>query len=314
MFPLIKKIKLIYVPFLIISIGFIGVYTFLHWFLFIYLNLFSIPELIDLYILAGASMITALVCVIIWSKTKFKKIDIDVKSLSKSTWKYVYSTILLMILLFPTMYAQSYVETASGKLTNLDHISQINQQTSTKYYSLKNYSIDKENIGVYKKQYISYSNAKWVHVENLNWNIYFVLPICENNVVITNNCPAWLGILYHNTIKNISSVSEQEKNQKWKEFVDASYKDVYDKKTQDFVYLQRANNDSFIEGYNKAIKDIKEIDSKSDPILLPVYSPFETRNNINLLLIVGYYFSIALFFLFILIISNFKRKTKGRFF
>ena len=108
------------------------------------------------------------------------------------TCPFFYQVIGVLAIAAPTIIAQKYLETATGKLTHLENIAQIDKQENTKYYTLKNFFIDKSNIGVH-----SSFNVSGKYNDNFSMHLYVVLPILQNEADTNNSsCPGRPGVLH----------------------------------------------------------------------------------------------------------------------
>ena len=150
------KLRLIYMPFVLIAIGFILTYTFLHWLLFIKvgisLNFLMITdsmnenklfyeEFIKCYLLPFG---LALISVVIWLLPRIELLHFETDSprryiqmLRQSETEHchnLYPSLAWIAIAIPTIIAQEYLVTVTGELTQLDNISQILQHDKTKFF------------------------------------------------------------------------------------------------------------------------------------------------------------------------------------
>ena len=150
-----EKLKLIYKPFLIIAICIIAGYTLLNWLIFKKLQIFSLNEdIVNMWIPFALPWIP----ILIWLRPRIKLLNLKRKK-GDLPWLYIF--IAGFAIAIPTIIAQSYLQTASGILTKLDNISEIEKQGATKYYSLKDFYIDKNNIGVKSSFDVSGKNNEY---------------------------------------------------------------------------------------------------------------------------------------------------------
>lgn len=77
----------------------------------------------------------------------------------------------------PTIVLQEYLLTATGKLTQLQNISEIGSKPLTKYYVLKTHNIDKNHFAVYRK-----TETSGRYNETLIFHIYVSCPILDDAV------------------------------------------------------------------------------------------------------------------------------------
>jgi membrane associated rhomboid family serine protease len=261
----IKKLQLIYQPFLIIAICVIGGYTFLNWSVFIKLHAFKLNEdIVNMWIPFALPWIP----ILIWLRPRIKLLNLKRK---KGDLPGLYILIAGFAIIAPTIIAQSYLEKATGKLTKLDNITQIDKQEATKYYALKTFYIDKFHIGVANKFDVSGK-----HNEYFNMDLFVALPIFATPAdTLNSNCLAWYGVKYHKQISN--RLNEQEKQEKFQAFASESQADFDNKDLNQFIYFDRIGYTDDHTGYNDAIKNNKNILSNSTTILIPVNEPFESR-------------------------------------
>ena len=162
----IRKINLLLVPFILILVGFCSIYTFLHWLLLIKFHFFSIDEMIVNF---GLPFALPIIPIWIWLRPKLGQLNIKDKYGDKSSFGYC--MIACILIFFPTLIAQEYLDTATGKLTIIQNISEINQHEITKYYSIKNFKIDKDNIGIQNQFEVTGK-----YNSNFDMTIYVVCP------------------------------------------------------------------------------------------------------------------------------------------
>lgn len=298
---IISKLKLIFVPFVIIAISIIGGYTFLNWFLFIKLHAFSIKEeAINFWIPALIPWIP----IFIWLRPRIKLLNSKRKKVDLVISYFFISGIAIAI---PTIIAQSYLETASGKLTVLDNINQIEKQINTKYYSLKNSFIDKLHYSVLCVFDVSGKNN-----DNFDMNLYMALPIFNSAADTTNSsCIAWYGVKYYEQISN--RLDEDTKKRLFVRFANESLSDFKRKNINQFVYFDRIGNTKDHQSYNTAIRNNKKYKSNSTIVLIPVNESFESINGHKLEWIFGALGIGAFVWFIMIIIPNFDEKALKKF-
>jgi hypothetical protein len=163
------KLKLVYKPFIIIAIILTAGYTFLNWLLFIKFHAFSVDEdIVNFWIPFALPWIP----ILIWLRPRIKLLNLKRK---KGDLPGLYIFMAGFAMCAPIIVAQSYLETASGKLTRLEKISELQNHEPTKYYSLKNFYIDKANIGGQPVFDVSGKNNS-----EFNMNLYVVVPILNS--------------------------------------------------------------------------------------------------------------------------------------
>jgi len=162
-----EKLRLIYVPFLIIALCIMIGYTYLNWLTMIYLQSFPIKEKIVNNI---PPLIISYIAVLIWLRSRIKLLKIG--TIGNLNLRITYSFIAAFAITAPTIIAQNYMVTATGKLTELDNIEQIDGHVATKYYRLKNYYVDKNDFQTYTT-----TEVTGKHSEYLNIYVFIVCPL-----------------------------------------------------------------------------------------------------------------------------------------
>lgn len=164
----LKKLRLIFVPFLLIAFAIIAVYTFLDWLLLIKLQWISLKRnVVELWVPFTLPWIP----LYIWVKPNLKLQD---RKTNASRDPFSVLMIPAFSICIATCIAQMYLDTATGKLTKLGSIDQLqtNEKEQTKYYTLQNYYIDKSAYG--------FSNSFEVsgkYNTNFDMSIYVVFPV-----------------------------------------------------------------------------------------------------------------------------------------
>jgi len=283
------KIKFIFLPFLAISAGFVLCYTLLDWLLIIRLHVFDIKdELVNVILPLGLPWIP----ILIWLMPRTKLIALN-KGSDKP--RFGLQAIAWLAMCGATMIAQAYLETATGKMTQLDNINTINNHEATKYYSLQNgYYIDKDHAGIY-----SSSKVSGKHNEDLTYCVHYVLPIFKDTAdTIQQSCAAWLGVAYDKTIDN--NLSDASKEERWKDFATATEQSFNEKDVHSFTYLQRTGNDDDRDRYLKALKESPKFNGSNNIILVAEQEAFEARNGNKLAWALAAFAGGALLFLLVL--------------
>jgi membrane associated rhomboid family serine protease len=261
-----QKLNLIYKPFLIIAICVIGGYTFLNWLLLIKLQLIPIKEIVINFWIPFA---IPWVPILIWLRPKIKLLNLKTK---KGDSYFLYQFIAALAITAPTIVAQTFIESASGKLSKLENIRQIESANHSKYYTIKNFYIDKDHIGVQNSFDVSGKNN-----QDFNMHLYVAVPILENASDTLNSiCFAWLGQEYKKTIRN--KMADDEKQNLFKEFAVESQNNFNQKDFNQFVYLNRVGNTDAADGFKAAIKNDEKYYSAYNNIFFGVNEKFEKHN------------------------------------
>src|SRR5690554_5104925 len=184
------KINLLFKPFILTLLGLTIGYSFLHWIIFLELELFQLKEIITNF---GIPIVLTGLAAWFILRPRFKILNLEAK---RGNWRDFYIFILWIALTVPLIIAKEYVVSATCKLTELSSINEINKFELTKYYSINDYHIDKNAIGVHSAFDVSRK-----HNESFYMHINVALPTRENvrDTVIVEPA-AWLGTEYRKTI------------------------------------------------------------------------------------------------------------------
>lgn len=235
-----KKLQLIYLPFLKVAISFIGIYTFLHWYFIIYLEIFLWSEdTINVWI----PEICSFGIILIFLRPKARLLAL------KNRLPDAIIILMLLTILVPTIFLQFYIVTATGKLTILNDISEKSSTKPTKYYIVKNYFLNKKHTsfematnisGKYNRDYYMY--------------LYCALPILKNEADTNQSTyENWYCIKYYERISN--KLSSEIKKQKFDSFIEQSFAKFDSLNVNDFVYLNRIGHVFDKNGYSQAIQN-----------------------------------------------------------
>jgi len=165
---ILLKIKLIYLPYVVVGIAFIAGYTFLNWLLIIKLELLALNDDVVNYWLPFSLVWIPILLVL---RPRLKLLRLKTK---KSDLPMLYYFAIAASICIPTIIAQQYIPLATGKLTTLQSIAGIDHTPLTKFYKLRRHYIDKTRIGVHYRSETSGKNN-----ETLTFYIDVVCPVLD---------------------------------------------------------------------------------------------------------------------------------------
>lgn len=289
------KLRLIYKSFALIAIGFLLIYTFLHWLLIIKAGISIKEEIVKFWLPFGLPVIPIFFAL---------RPRIKLLHFKNDNSYFFYLLVACFAIAIPTIIAQEYLVTATGKLTEIENVSQIEKHDKTKYYVLNNYYIDKQHIAIQNTASVSGR-----HNENLNMLIYIVMPIVEKNGdAVTPENKYWLGKQYNERISN--RLSDQEKEDRYEAFVEKCQKEFEETDFSRFTYLEVVGNTEQHNEYNIALEKINVIPSADKIVFEAKTEPFEARNGKKLPWIFG---SLAIGLLAYLILLLFPKFEESKF-
>ncbi len=266
---LFTKLKVIYLPLLLLGLVFLLGYTFTHWLLLIKLNLFSMSQEIINF---GLPVLLSCSLVFFYIRPRLKQFEFV-----RSHSRFFYQLIAVISIAVPTIIAQSYIETATGELTQLQSIHELPQQPQTKYYQLNQFYIDKNKLGVFAK-----FETTGKHNTDFNMRLYFALPIFKDrSESFRNKATAWYGKIYHKKISN--RLNHDEKTAEYEAFVLESLNDLSQLELDKFEFLDRIGLSTDLTqlqfAAQKSDKYQESIPQTQQIILMPRFTTYEARNN-----------------------------------
>jgi rhomboid protease GluP len=287
------KIRLLFVPYLVISLSFIIVYTFLHWLLVVKLNLFSLKEIVLTLFLP---MILPWIPVTIWMWPRIKLFAF--KDADRRVFFYAF--VAAAFITGCTCIMQEYMISATGNITHLKNIDSIYSQPETKFYSLDSYYLKKQHA---RFHFSFNTSGKYNHT--LNFHCYIVVPVYAtdpgsvnftdtsstqirpvdyidlypDDIVINSAPKAWVGVHFTDNMPN--KAGEDEKQHKWEQFRISSINRFDILRFPRYQYFERIATGDTKRHYQKAIRRIKDFPKLPHPynILLPRENDFENRDN-----------------------------------
>lgn len=268
------KFKILLTPFLLVNFGLLIGYTFLHWLIFVKVNLFNLNEFFTNFGIPAA--LTGLFTFFVL-RPKLKALNPQKK---RADWVDFYSYILWIILSIPLVIAQEYVVSATGTLTEVNSINDINENKLSKYYILNHSYIDKNKFSVNTR-----FNVSGRYNVRYNMHIYVAMPIFEKPAdTIISKPKAWLGVVYEKTISD--GFSKNEKDEQFRLFADISENKFKNLDVSKFIYLYRIGNSVTENGLVKAIQLNKYYNS-NEIVFMSKNEPFEARNGFKLKWLIG---------------------------
>lgn len=261
------KLKYILLPFLFYMIIATSVYTLFNWLFCIKLEWINLrEEIINIFI----PMAIAVIVPLFFMKKSINRL----KFKEDKTRDGVYAFAMIGICV-PLIIAQHYITTATGDITHLRKISEIDKLPKTKYYLL-------DNSFIYKKgaNFKTHFETSGKNNNNLNFYIYTVIPIFDKpQDTISGETHQWFCLRYADQISNFKS--DAEKETAFKAFALRSEKE-FEEKTFSFTYLERLKNESDAKYYALATNTNEFFDDTKNVLLIPQEGNYKDRNGKSL--------------------------------
>jgi membrane associated rhomboid family serine protease len=257
------KLRIIYKRLVLITIAFLLTYTLLHWLLFIKAGIPLREDWVKLWLPIGLSWIP----ILLWLRPRINLLQFKNENAS-----FGYQMLACAAMAIPTIVAQHYLSTATGRLTKLQTIAALPEHAPTKYYSLDQYAIDTQHIGIQNTASVSGR-----YDEHLDMTIYIVLSILKDaHDTTTASNRFWLGTKYQKQVSNRQS--DQEKESAFETFAFVTQQEFEQTDFRKFNYLERIGNTDDHDEYNRAINEIAP-GTAGDAIIFEAQTqPFKERN------------------------------------
>ncbi|HXS36178.1 MAG TPA: rhomboid family intramembrane serine protease [Flavipsychrobacter sp.] len=263
--PIVQRIKLVYLPFLAISVIILFGYSLLRWLVDIKWQLFEIKsDIYDFWIPFGIAALSALVIL----RKRIKILNLNGK---KDNGYFFYQFIAAMLIAGPVLIFQFYLETASYQLINIQNIEELNKNAHSKYYRVDNYQ-------VLKSKSLSFITAtpSGKYGEDLVFSIYIASPIVKDSTLPIMIPIAWYGISYSEKISN--RVGDHEKDSSYQNFTESSLNNFKNYNFYSANYFENISYSDKKDGYFKAIRKDYDIKEKDLVILEPKKQAFNERS------------------------------------
>jgi membrane associated rhomboid family serine protease len=183
-----------------------------------------------------------------------------------------YQAIALAVIGVPMCIAQQYLITATGTLTALHSIDEIDQREKTKYYTLDQYALETSQLN-----YVPRFEIAGKYDEDFVMYLYFTIPILVSEYqTMDQACKAWIGVKYNETISN--KLPDYEKDLAYKAFAMQKIEAFETTDFAQFQYLDRIKNKAHLEFFHEAMTKSPRYKSGYDTVFEAVNAPFSERN------------------------------------
>jgi rhomboid protease GluP len=260
------KLRHIYLRYILISIGFIVLYSSIRWYLDYELGVLHLKEdLLNFWI----PFALPLVPIAIWLRRGIMCLNIRGKN---DNGFFAFQFIAAITIFLPTLITQEYIEASSSKLIKVQSVSEIKKAKNTDCYVIRDFNIIKDYSGAYQASRTSGRNN-----EDLRFTNYFVVPLVNSsNQVHSYSHKYWYGIRFTEEMSNYAS--NDRKTEQWKSFYQKCIRDYKRYDFENFVYLQGVSYSDDRDGYIEAIKARQNNVNTEDLIILePIDKPFEEK-------------------------------------
>ncbi len=171
-----RKLRTIFLPYVIINVDLIILYTFLNWLLIVKFGAVKLEENIANIVIP---ILLPWIPLIIWLRPRLKLLNLRTSGRNNPIAFIIYMCGIVMV--FPIVMSQLYMATATGKLTPLNYMSDINYKTPTKYYTVKHFYVAK-NVAHIKPVFM----VTGKYNTGFEMSIYAAVPVFDHLFPDTN--------------------------------------------------------------------------------------------------------------------------------
>jgi hypothetical protein len=232
-----EKLTKIILPFILISTGFLLIYSSFYWLVFIRLKLVDLNyNIFGFFVPVGISTIL----ILFYFRKKLRLLDTTDKH------KEFTLSISWILLTASVLTFQFYLERETGELTQLNNVEEILTHKPTMYYSIENSIQHKNKSGLFV------AKASVDRGNEIGVGCYFACPITNTDDSIYNES-IWIGTMFGEKFSN-RILDDKEKQAKLiSKFIDSSIT-LYDNYEYKTTFLKRLPNSDERDNYLKAIQ------------------------------------------------------------
>ena len=260
-----KKLRGIFGRFVLMSIGTVGVYSILDWFLVFKTGSIGIDEDIVKFWLP---FVVPWLPVLLWLRPRIGTLKLTG---ANGNLPFLYMFVAAAVIAAPTIVAQEYVSRTTGILGHFADVTTIDNLDGIKFVELDKIQVDKTLAGLEKTATVSGK-----HNEDLNFGMFFVCPIYDPQLYPKFTTNVWLGSKYSRRTNQARIGFDRE--QEWRSFFDDSVAKYNTRDLTRFTFLEQLGNNRDRHSFESAVANSK-ISKPAGPavILIPHNEKFEDR-------------------------------------
>jgi rhomboid protease GluP len=256
----VLKMQLVYLPFLGVSLLTVLGYTFFNWLFNIELGILHLKEdVVNFFI----PLFFVWLPIIFFLRRRVHMLDVAGE---RNNGHFFYQFVMWAVMAIPMVILQIYIGKASFDLVEIESIDRVAESQEERYFRIRKFDID-------RSQCASYVNARHTlerHENDFDIYLYIACPFSRPEISV------WYGILYQTNISQW--VGPEEKERRYKDFMDRSFKAFEKFDFHKVSYFQRLEYSDDLDGYLGAItRDGEQPLSGEQVILLPQSGAFQER-------------------------------------
>lgn len=293
------KLKHIFPTFLAVVLGTTILYLFFRWLFTIQTQLLVINEqLLDIWL----PLVISFIPITIWLRPKLR-----ILKLKDGDNRFLYQLVVWVMTIVMMMTSNSYLKTATGKLTSIQNIESLLPPYS-RYVSIKDIALDQQRISSYIDIRVDGGDDP-----DLNFDAYVVFPFKTLNA--QNKELYWYGLHFDDHIS--ASASKEAKEQRYKEFVEKTNKEIEKYQFSQHHYYSILQHSHDHKNFAKAIQKLKITTPTNQLVIItPEKGLYADRSGTSLPWTFGSFALGTLIFLITIALAGYdakehKRQLKG---
>lgn len=165
------KLRLLLLPYIIISVSFLLVYCFVYWIFVIKFHVIEPNEqMVNLWLPFSLPWVP----ILIWLRPRIKRLKLN-RTGSRSP-DFAYMLFAAFGMAAPVMVAMNYFESATGKITMIKNVDELSSQPATMFYSINKYFADKSKKAI---EFTSHVTGRYN--SDLDLDIYIACPLYDSD-------------------------------------------------------------------------------------------------------------------------------------
>jgi len=296
------KLRYIFLRYLIFSLAFVLIYSFLAWLLFYRNNVFNLYEEVVAFLLP---YILSFIIVAFGLDREIKLLDVKGK---RENGYFLYKFFIAFLLAITLFAALQYVESTVSTAKEVDNVYEITNPEDFDCYKINSFVVHKELVETSSTS----MNSGTRFNDKLTFYIYFATPIADSSETVDIlNHKYWCGINYSET--HNKPWKSEKKLALWREF-EKNGKSYYRKfYFKGFKYFEVVPESATKYYYISAIKSAKnKVPEEELVILKPVDEPISKKASNRLDWAIGVYIFTSLIVLLMILFPslNYKKFKK----
>jgi rhomboid protease GluP len=261
------KLKHILPTFVAITFGSVLGLGFLRW---VFCIQFSVIEILEEMWEVFIPAVFPIIPITLWYRQRLRILSFKVKTEERR----IFFQLLAYFTITPMLISsQKYLTTATGKLSVLENINEIEKTKKVRYYRINNFAVDSKGRSYYYSRHISGKRKQY-----LSFNLFLVMPIIKDtNELISQTPRYWFGVKFSKELSN--RISEKAKNDAFDAFFQESEATMSTYNLNSINYFERQPISYKRQNYLYAIEcKIQQKANANTVIFEPVLTKFEHRS------------------------------------